>query len=353
MIKILIYDSKDNNFNLNDKKYIKMIKISNKLLHHYYNGGIINPPFVDKIIVIYTDYTVENIHMLYNSLNMNGKLCLINTSNYISIFKNYTIYKKFIIVKRKNNYIYTIPKFRVIEFIIMGAQKGGTTALAHNISKHPDIYINPDVDPLISEMRFFSVNWEKGIEYYKSFFDYSKKIVGEKTANYIYLPHTFPLIQQVNPYVKLIISLRNPATRAFSHWKMIKERWGAESFEEELENELKYYYTQNKTALTVSRHFIRRGFYYNQLIELFKWFPRHNILILLQEEILQNMNYEYNKVYKFLNLNEINEDIKYEIVFETKNKDKININTYNKLMKIYKEDILKVEKLLNIKTNWL
>jgi hypothetical protein len=65
------------------------------------------------------------------------------------------------------------------------------------------------------------------------------------------------------------------------------------------------------------------------------------------------MSNEYEKVYDFLNLNKIKNDIKYNIVFETKNKDKININTYDKLMKIYKKDILKVEKLLNIKTNWL
>jgi hypothetical protein len=352
MIKIVIYDINYKDLYLKNNKYKNMIHVTNKEILSYYYGGIINPPFVDKIIVLYTDFTVDNIKMLYNTLNINGKLCLININRYKNIFSKYTIYKKFIIIKKKINNIYTFPKFRTIEFIIIGAQKGGTTALAHNISKHPDIYINPDVDPLVSEMRFFSVNWINGIEYYKSFFDYSKKVVGEKTANYIYLPHTFPLIQQVNPYVKLIITLRNPTTRAFSHWKMIKERWGAKSFEEELEEELKYNYMQNKTINTAGKHFIRRGFYYNQLVELFKWFPRHNILILLQEEILQNMQYEYNKVYRFLNLDDIN-DAKYEIVFETKNKDKMNINTYNKLMGIYTEDILKVEKLLNIKTNWL
>jgi hypothetical protein len=235
----------------------------------------------------------------------------------------------------------------------MGTQKGGTTALAHNISKHPDLYINSNTDPSKSEMHFFSKNWINGIDNYKSSFDYSKKLVGEKTPSLMYLSYTFPLIQQVNPYIKIIIILRNPAHRAYSHWKMIKENWGAKSFEEEIEEEIKYRYTQNKTPQTVSRHYIGRGFYYNQLIELFKWFPRHNILILLQEQILENMVEEYDKVFDFLNLNKINIDIKYNIIFETKNKEKINKDTYNKLIKLYRKDILKLEDLLNIKTNWL
>jgi hypothetical protein len=330
-----------------------MIQISNWQLTNYYNGAIINPPFVDKIIVLYTDFTIDNIYMLYNTLNINGKLCLINTEKYRNIFKKYSIVKKFIIIKKKKNSIYIIPKYRVIEFIIMGTQKGGTTALAHNISNHPDIYINPNTDPSKSEMHFFSKNWILGIDYYKTFFDYSKKVVGEKTPVLMYLPHTFPLIQQINPYIKIIIILRNPVHRAHSHWKMIKEKWGAKSFEEEIDDEIKYKLTQNKTAMTASRHYFQRGLYYEQLIELFKWFPRHNILILLQEEIIQNMHYEYNKVYKFLNLNKIKNDIEYNIVFETKNKDKIDINTYTKLINLYKENILKVEELLHIKTNWI
>ena len=352
MIKLLIYDFEDTNFDINNKRYDKMIKIRHKQLREYYIGGIINPPFVDKIIVCYRNYTDDNIKMLYNTLNINGKLCLINTEEYKKIFDDYIIKKKFIIIQKKTNIIYTFLKNRVIEFIIMGVQKGGTTALAHNISKHPDIYINPDESPYKSEMRFFSTNWTYGINYYKSFFDYSKKLVGEKTPIYIYLPHTFPLIQQINPYVKLIITLRNPVNRAYSHYKMYNEKWGSGlTFEEEIENELKLITLQNKSIYNADKHFINRGFYYNQLVELFKWFPRHNILILLQEEILKDMEKEYNKVYNFLNIDQLNNQ-NYSIVFDAKNKDIIHTDTYNRLMNIFKEDILKLEELLNIKTNW-
>ena len=106
MTKILIYDSKNNNFNINNKKYINMIKLRGGQLLNYYKGGIINPPFVDKIIVLCTYYTVDNIHMLYNTLNINGKLCLININNYRNIFDKYTIYKSYCIdIKLKRNIV--------------------------------------------------------------------------------------------------------------------------------------------------------------------------------------------------------------------------------------------------------
>ena len=355
MNTILFYNSKDEKFDINNKKYINMIKIPQWNFLTYTSGGIVNPPFVDKIMVLIKTFTEDQIYQLYNTLKINGKLCLINTPNYIKIFKEYFIINKFIIITRKTNFTYIIPRFRVVEFIIMGVQKAGTTALAYNISKHPDIYINAAPTPLVSEIHFFSRMWTKGVDYYKTFFNYSKKIVGEKTPNYIYLPHVYPLIQKVNPNVKLIIVLRNPITRAYSHWKMGRERYNSTpaTFEEAIEYDFKYTLTENKTAEAADHHYINRGLYYEQLIELFKWFPRQNILILIQEDILLNMHKEYNKVYNFLNLDELNSNINYEIVFKTKDEAPMDIKTYNKLKNYYEPSIVKLENLLNIKTNWL
>ena len=66
-------------------------------------------------------------------------------------------------------------------------------------------YIDNNKDPRKSEIHFFDIYWKKGIDFYKKKFDYSKKIVGEKTPDLMYLTYTFPLIQSVNPYIKIII----------------------------------------------------------------------------------------------------------------------------------------------------
>ena len=178
------------------------------------------------------------------------------------------------IVKKKND-LYSFPEKRIVDFIIIGAQRSGTTALSLNISKHPDLYINNNENRKISEVHFFDINWKKGIEWYKKQLkseNKKNKIIGEKTPDLAYLSYTFPLIQSVNPFVKLIIIIRNPVERAYSHWKLETKRNGEKlSFSKAVAFELKYLKNQNKTFYTCAKHYIGRGFYYKQIKELLKY----------------------------------------------------------------------------------
>lgn len=57
----------------------------------------------------------------------------------------------------------------------------------------------------------------------------------------MYLSDTHWIIQKLNPFVKLIIFLRNPITIAYSSWQMISNnKWTTKTFEESIEEELKY-----------------------------------------------------------------------------------------------------------------
>ena len=338
MDKILIY-----NKSYDTDKYKDYYKYNRKI-YELYDGKIINPPFFNKIIILHDDLTENDLKMVYNMLNINGTLELIDKYKYL--FNN----KKKII--KKNNFQYILNYNRVIEFIIGGTQKGGTTALALNISKHPEIYIDNNKDPRKSEIHFFDIYWNKGINYYKSKFNYSKKIVGEKTPEIMYLPHVFPLIQSINPYIKIILILRNPIERAYSSWKLVTKYFNeTRSFEDAIEDELKYKLNENKTFYTAMTHYLQRGLYYKQIKEMLKWFPKHNILVLISENVKKNMNEEYNKVYEFLNLKNIKKKYSYE--FESNDKSKINDDLYKKLINFFKKDVKKLEKLLNIKTNWI
>ena len=348
-IKILLYDSK---YNIKKNKYLDYLIITDYELNYYFNSGIVNPLCVDKIKVIHTNFNENNIYMLHNSLKIGGELHLINNHDYLKMFKEYEIKKKYIVIKKKNNFTYININNRVVEFMCIGVQKGGTTSLSYNLSKHPDISLSGSPNPLFSAKHYFDINWTLGIEKYKETFDYSKKLVGEVTGSYLYLSYTFPYIQKINPFIKLIILLRNPITRAYSNYMMIKSRiLFIGSFEDEINNEVEYRWEQNKTFDTSGRHYIQKGFYYNQLVELFKWFPRHNILILLHEDIIKDIQKEYNKIFKFLNINKI--DIKFKRIFETKYDKEISEEMYKKLKGIYAHDIKKTEELIGIKTGWL
>lgn len=121
---------------------------------------------------------------------------------------------------------------RMPSFLIVGAVKGGTTALYHYLNQHPDIFL-----PRLKEPKYFStpsINFpQNGIgdhyidrfrirseEHYLRLFEGRKeKVIGEATPEYLYYHKS--VAEAVYTYlgdVKIIISLRNPVDRAFSSY---------------------------------------------------------------------------------------------------------------------------------------
>jgi len=363
-MRLIIYKDSNDLKKYNIKKDIVTFKAEIWKLYRLYTK--INPTFFSEILILKDDLKKDDFEMIFNMLNVNGNLIYLNSYN-LDNFKNtieITKNKKnnFIVAKKKINYVYNFSgtKWRhAVDFIIMGVQKGATTALASSISKHPDIYIDSNKDPTKSEIHFFDIYWQKGIEWYKNKFNYNKKIVGEKTPDLIYLPYTFPLIQSVNPYVKIILILRDPILRAFSAWKMINssnlynniKKTFEEEIKEELENKDKNK-NKNKTFYNIYNDYLQRGLYYKQIKELLKWFSRDNILVLLTSDFEHNPEVECNKVYNFLNLKEQKISIKNNKVFVSKDSTEIDNKLYNELIPYFKKDTEHLEKLLGIKTGW-
>ena len=358
-MRLIIYSNENDLKKYNIKNDVVTFKDEIWKLYRLYTQT--NPAFFNKILILRGDLKDDDFEMIFNMLSVDGIL-LLNNSYKLTKFKNNNTIEivrnknsNFIKLKKKVNYVYNFSgtKWRhAVDFIIMGVQKGATTALASSISKHPDIYIDSNKDPTKSEVHFFDIYWQKGIEWYKKKFNYNKKIVGEKTPDLIYLPYTFPLIQSVNPYVKLILILRDPILRAFSAWKMIKAMYNDnKSFEESISLELKNK-NKNRTFYTIYNDYLQRGLYYKQIKELLNWFPRDNILVLLTSDFEKNPEIECNRVYKFLNLNEQKIISKTNKVFVSKNDRLIDSKLYKRLIQYFKKDTEQLEKLLGIKTEW-
>ena len=113
-------------------------------------------------------------------------------------------------------------------FIIIGAQKSGTTSLYHYLNQHPEVFMSP-----IKETHFLDYGDGKrmdggrgrvpgppvtSFEQYESLFDgvCGEKAVGEATPTYIYLPDSPGLIRHHMPGAKLVAILRDPVDRAYS-----------------------------------------------------------------------------------------------------------------------------------------
>ncbi|MCR5877530.1 sulfotransferase domain-containing protein [Phenylobacterium sp. J367] len=108
-----------------------------------------------------------------------------------------------------------------VDFIIAGVQKGGTTALFDYLSDEPRIAL-----PRVKEVHFFDdegQDWaQPDYGAYHAHWDAPPdgRPRGEATPIYVYWPNSLERIAAYNPAMKLIVLLRDPVQRAWSHWRM-------------------------------------------------------------------------------------------------------------------------------------
>lgn len=218
-----------------------------------------------------------------------------------------------LVIKNQKIRLLTSPIRLLPSFIIIGGQKCGTTSLFKYLLEHPSV--SP---PLKKEPHFFESRYKSNLNWYRLYFPTcfvkSKRpdlITGEASTGYIYSPHAPKRIAQSIPQVKLILLLRNPVDRAYSHYNHTV-RWGKEtlSFKEAIVRE--------EERLKVSRarmikdgyysfelhyySYISRGIYIDQLKNWLLFFKREQILILRSEDLYTNPENIYKKVLDFLEL---------------------------------------------------
>jgi len=202
-------------------------------------------------------------------------------------------------------------EFRV-NFLVVGAQRCGTTSLAHFLGCHPDVCMSP-----IKEVHFFDSDerrcgrWDspETIVRYRAFFpNYTgQPAVGEATPIYMYLPETSERIREYNPQMKLIVVLREPGARAVSQWQHERElqrEWlplrlalSAESFRLWRDR------TRRDDRSSIRRHsYADRGRYAEQVQRLLKWFHREQILIVRSEDLRSRHAEVLESAWRFLGL---------------------------------------------------
>jgi hypothetical protein len=361
MRNICIYDDpkKRDRF---EKTNIDMMTF-NGPIYYAYVGQAYNPPFFNTLIYTEEKKNKQDYQMCWNMVLVNGLLILPSSVKYL--FENYEqipIFKDdYFIIKKKTSFVYIFykgpqSKYRVIDFMVIGVQKGGSTAAMGNLGKHPDIGLYSE------EFHYYDKHWPKGLEWYKDHFDYSKKLVGEKNPNIIYMPNVFPMIQNLNPCIKMILFLRNPIDRAYSAWYMFKTKYtrdimihNIKTFEDYVDDELKYRINEPLNIRIADRHYVQRGLYYKQIMELLRYFPIQNVHIVLSEKSKKDMDGVYNKIYDFLDVPRVKLDYTEEFVGtytkEQKEKD-IPPHLRQRLIDFYKDDVEKLESFLGYKTHW-
>lgn len=193
----------------------------------------------------------------------------------------------------------------MVNFVVAGAQKSGTTALRSFLSQHPDIGL---VDGG-SETHFFNKHSaaaaRKDYDLYHAMYTPQalSLCTGDVTPIYLYRADCLPAIQQYNPDMKLIVLLRNPVDRAYSHWGMErKKKKESRGFLPALLHEARYLRTHGQHPVY---SYIQRSFYDAQIARLHRLFPAENCLILRNEDLRNAHSATLSKVFRFLGVSEM------------------------------------------------
>lgn len=175
-----------------------------------------------------------------------------------------------------------------IDFFIAGAQKAGTTALDAYLRHHASIQMAK-----IKELHFFddeTIDWTTPD--YGSLDDafeqpsVAGKIRGEATPIYTYWPHALERVRRYNSEAKIIVGLRHPSFRAYSHWRMETNR-GSESlsFDEAIGAIGRSRVASAENGVHRVFSYVERGFYAPQIHEAARHFPRERIFFYRVDEL--------------------------------------------------------------------
>lgn len=202
------------------------------------------------------------------------------------------------------SYLKTINK-REPAFIIIGAGKCGTTSLFQYLSQHPQI-----LPPINKEIDFFNFNFTQGSDWYLAHFptlpDEQKFITGEASPSYFSYLHVERRLYELFPQTKIIILLRNPVARVFSHYHH-KIREGAEkrSLEAALNSELNAIRQATEAQLSYIRGYLGISMYVYKLKRWLSLFPKERVLILKSEDLYENPAATMSETCNFLNIAEL------------------------------------------------
>lgn len=162
------------------------------------------------------------------------------------------------------------------DFCGIGVPRGGTTWLHTLLDSHPRIW----VPTRRKEVGYFDVHYERGPDWYAGFFppDYEAhryQAIGEITAHYLYTPEGPARMAAMGTIRKLVLILRHPVDRAYSHyWHQARIENYAGSFEQALED----------------WPMLMRTSIYSEGIERYRThFAKDQMLVLITEETLQDV----------------------------------------------------------------
>ena len=244
-------------------------------------------------------------------------------------------YKRFYHIFVKRHFFGITSFLRVLpDFFVIGPGRTGTTSLFYYLDQHPSLSKSA-----YDELGFFDVNFHLGFHWYRSLFPsiLTKFRIKSRTnffmtydvtPSYVRRPWIARRIKKLFPNSKLIIVLRNPIDKTYSHYYLSTMSGETRTFEEVIKKDMDDISKWNVNlkdddyfATKVENSKLARGFYVEQLLSWFELFPKNQILIISSEELASNTKNVMSEIFKFLNLPD----------YEIPNIEKVNVSKYSKM----------------------
>jgi hypothetical protein len=242
-----------------------------------------------------------------------------------------------------------------LDFIIAGTQKSGTSVLTYYLNQHPAIamahkeeahlLVQPRRHFFDNEAMFASGNINYDLLHRDVAVTAQMLVAGTCTPVYTYWKPAMQRIHDYHPSIKLIILLRNPIDRAFSHWNMQRDR-KLDSLDfldavKQEENRAREVYPLQLRKFS----YVQRGFYFEQMERVFNFFPREQVLVIKFDDLRRDYRVVNDRIFNFLGVPPFP---------QLKNREE-NVINYSRpmtqsereyLYSIFRDDIAKLEKLL-------
>ena len=282
---------------------------------------------------------------------------------------------------RRHNHFYTLyilnkyVRLRLItshlrglpDFVIIGAQKCGTTSLYDFVIQHPSIAPASN-----KELHYFSVRYKFGKQWYRSNFPTNwtrrrfykktsqKLLSGEASPTYLFYPMVSDRMKKMLPDVKLIVILRNPIDRAYSQYHFnVRYNNEALSFERAIELEKERCMGEKERlikdpsyrAFRYRRYsYLARGVYADQLEDWFGHYSKNQFLILATEDFRKNSQQALDQVFDFLKVPPFQVETLRDL--NVGNYKPMNKDTRKSLIEYFKPHNERLYKLLQHNFDW-
>lgn len=206
------------------------------------------------------------------------------------------------------------------DFLIIGTKRGGSTSLFDYLIQHPDV-----LPPYVAKgSRYFDVHHDRGPRWFRSHFPRTAAarahqrrtghppVTGEASPYIVFHPLSAGWIASELPDARLVVALRDPVERAWSHHRYEVAR-GTEPLDisaaldaepARLAGEVERLVRDPSYRSTPHRNwsYLARGRYAEQLRHLWAFVPREQVLVLASEHLFADPEGAMNRVASFLDL---------------------------------------------------